>query len=430
MKFPGFLQGVTVLELAGLAPGPLCGQMLADYGARVIRIDRPATKGQVNVDQLTRGKESLALDLQSEQGKRILQKILANDRDEETNSGIPVIDVLIDTYRPGVLERLGLLPKQNALSLFRLNRPLVVARLTGYGQTGRPYAHYAGHDINYLAAAGILDITGPPGQPPTVPGNVLGDFAGLSLPAYASIVTALFAARTQRNNSTNGNSSSGGLMIVDVNIVESLRYLAQFATYAKHGPYDPAAPPSEQQEYPTIVPWNAPRGENVLEATICPYYTVYETADPGKYVTVGSLEPQFYAETLKLLFGDKGSSLPTRNNPANWTVLKSLFANKFKEFGIEYWTKKSEEFPNSCVMPVHELARPEQLPPAVVSSFISNQQQQQQQQHQQHQPVKGGFSLQPGLNSYSILNEFLGPNWRNEYGPGDYVTQWTGDSKL
>lgn len=385
------------MEMAGLAPGPLCGQMLADYGARVIRVDR-AGKSPPG-DQLTRGKESIALDLQSEPGKKIMKKILANT---DATGAAPVVDVLIDTYRPGVLERLDILPS----SAERQGRQLVVARLTGYGQTG-PYSHYAGHDINYLAASGVLDIFGPAGKPPVVPSNILGDFASLSLPAFASIVVTLFAAR-------NGTGGSGGVLTIDVNIVDSLKYMAQFATYGKYGSYDPSG---TQSEKPGPFLWTAKRGHNVLEGLATPFYTVYETAD-NRYVSVGALEPQFFDQVIKMLGIVESSLTRDRLNPSTWPSLRLLFASKFKEHDYDYWVQKSGEYPDACVMPAHKLTKPDSLPPAVVSRFTPYQQ-----NPEANASVKGGFKLPSGRDSDAVLSEFLGSNWRSVYGPGDYVTQ-------
>ncbi|VVT51627.1 uncharacterized protein SAPINGB_P003159 [Magnusiomyces paraingens] len=378
------LRGVTVIELAGLAPGPLCGQMLADYGARVIRIDR--TSVSVNPDQLTRGKQSVALDLRNPKGQEALRTMLESDK----------VDVLIDTYRPGVLERLNILPQQ------RLNgkEPLVVARLTGYGQTGE-LSNFAGHDINYLAASGVLGIVGPPNKPQAVPANILGDFAALSLPGFAAIVTALFSGLKNKNTKANNSPYT----LVDVNIVDSLKYLAQFATYSKFGPYDPKNPQGSDEPIISIVPWNQPRGLNVLEGHSCPYYTVYATKDANENVTVGALEPQFYQQFLEMVVGkDEAAKLPSRDSPANWPILKDIFAKKFKEHGIEYWKKQALKYPDSCVMPISPLAHSSEIPNQIVQFDT------------QKKDIPGGQLLTPGKDTNAVLEEFLGGSWKSKYG--------------
>lgn len=383
------LKGVTVVELAGLAPGPLCGQMLADYGARVIRVDRPSAA--INPDQLTRGKQSVALDLRHPAGQRALRAILESAR----------VDVLIDTYRPGVLERLDILPARRDPGA----QPLVVARLTGYGQTGE-LAKFAGHDINYLAASGVLGIIGPPQQPQVVPANILGDFAALALPGFAAIMTALFSGLK------NKSSHQEPYTLVDINIVDSLKYLAQFATYSKYGPYDPAATPAataEPEPFVSIVPWNAPRGLNPLEGHACPYYTVYATKDRDEYVTVGALEPQFYQKFVELIMGGDtaaAENLPDRTSPQNWQRLKEIFGAKFKEHGIEHWKQQALKYPDSCVMPIRPLAHSSEIPSQIVQ-FGGNA---------HSKGVAGGQLLTPGKDTHKVLDEFLGASWAADYG--------------
>lgn len=399
------LKAVTVIELAGLAPGPLCGQMLSDYGARVIRVDRlPSANGGFNPDQLTRGKQSISLDLRNPAGQAALRTILETDK----------VDVLIDTYRPGVLERLNILPTKRANN----KQPLVVARLTGYGQTG-PLANFAGHDINYLAEAGILSIVGPPGTPPAVPANILGDFAALSLPGFSAITTALYSGlRAQLA----GEKFKDPYTFIDVNIVSAIKYLAQFATYAKYGPYNPSHKEDTRKSpeadpvapgFVSIVPWGAPRGENVLEGYICPYYTIYETNDHG-YVTVGCLEPQFYTEFQKLVFGDDEAGLkviaqlPTRNDPQNWDSLRKIYAEQFKLKDMVHWTSQAYKYPNSCVMPVKPLAHSSEIPDQIVKIGASDS----------DSGNPRGYNLTPGKDTDRILEEFLGKDWKLIYGDG------------
>lgn len=401
------LSGVTVFELAGLAPGPLCGQILSDYGARVIRVDRPPSKSSPNVDQLTRGKQSIALNLRLPAAQAALRAIL------ETNK----VDVLLDTYRPGVLERLNILPTVRPKDA----SPLIVARLTGYGQTG-PLASFPGHDINYLAESGVLGIVGPPDSPPTVPANILGDFAALSLPGFASIMTALYSNLRSR---LSGTLSTDPYTLIDVNIVHSLKYLAQFATYAKHGPYDPReSSPSEKPNHVSIVPWDAPRGKNMLEGFVCPFYTTYKTKDSA-YITVGALEPQFYAEFLKLIFERHENrqkvidSLPDRLNPQNWNTLRRIFAHEFEKQDLQYWAAKSRQYPDSCVMPVKKIAHSSEIPDQIVQFGKGSA-----------SSLPKGFTLTPGKDTDNILNEFLGSEWKSAFGQDFAIQANLSKSKL
>lgn len=431
---PQYLKGITVLELAGLAPGPLCGQMFADYGARVIRVDRPApiaSGGDSDLsfvpptDQLTRGKESVILDLQTKRGRAILKEMLSNT---DPSNGRPIVDVLIDTYRPGVLERLDVLPFGVTASKDNLKKvsqkktsKLIVARLTGYGQTAghHPYSHFAGHDINYLAASGVLDITGSSKTPPTAPANVLGDFAGLALPGFAAVLVALLGAR----NGTDGDDDPGKennerrVEFIDVNIVESIRYLAQYASYGKYGSFNPNQDQDQDKEESESGKswwWSFDRGDNILEGSTCPYYTIYETGDVEKYVSVGALEQKFYAAFLKLMNLTDSDLLLPREDPQNWASLKLLFASKFKAHSFDYWIQKTQDSPDACVMPVHELATPDLIPDAIVSGFSVSTQHQHKLQTKPR-PVKGGHFIKPGRDSETVLDEFLGPGWQKNF---------------
>lgn len=405
------LKGVTVFELAGLAPGPLCGQMLADYGAKVVRIDRP-TQSTTNFDQLVRGKRSIAVDLRNPKGQKAIRTILESDK----------VDVLIDTYRPGVLEKLNILPEKRPEN----KPPLIVARLTGYGQEG-PLAKFAGHDLNYLAASGVLDVMGPPGKPPSIPANILGDFAGLSLPGFSAIVTALYS---NMREFISGNKSLAPYTLIDVNIVESLKYLSQFPIYIKHGGWDSTKTKEENEASKpkgAIVTWDNPRGENVLEGHVCPFYTIYETADKGKYVTVACLEPQFYDEFVKLITNnDKEaiSKLPNRLNPANWAKLKAYFQDLFSKHGFDHWEKEALKYPDSCVMPVKNLPHSSEVPRQIVEFKESSE----GAQDDGIDRTKSGYVLRTGKDTNEVLSEFLGSNWKSEFG-SDFATQ-ARDEKL
>lgn len=402
------LKGITVFELAGLAPGPLCGQIFSDYGARVIRIDRAAP---FNPDQLTRGKQSIALNLQHKNAQSALRSILETDK----------VDVLIDPYRPGVLERLNILPTSRPNNA----SPLVVARLTGYGQSG-PLAKFAGHDINYLAESGILDIIGPPNKPPTVPANILGDFAALALPAFSAILTALYS--NLRSKTSGQKLSTQPYTLIDVNIVNSLKYLGQFATYAKYGPHDPKQlGATSSPGYVSIVPWCAPRGQNVLEGFECPYYTIYETSD-SQYITVGALEPQFYSEFQKLVFGDTNEALqtiqnlPDRDDPKTWDTLRDIYTKEFKKKDITHWKAQVAKYPDSCVMPVKQLTHSSAIPDQIVDFAKPTTHVGPKIGPNFKLGTPRGFMLTPGKDTFSVLDEFLGAGWKDTFGT-DFATQ-------
>lgn len=446
---PQYLQHLTVLEMAGLAPGPLCGQMFADYGARVIRIDRaksPAAARAENPDTLTRGKQSLALNLKLAEGKAVLAALLAH----------PDVNVLVDTYRPGVLERIvDLDAVAAARAQAKTATPLVVVRLTGYGQD----SPLAGHDLNYIAKAGLLSALGTEGTPPMPPINVLGDFASLALPAFAAVLVALYGHASDKSASTNDSSSNNDnanaqseqkVVQIDVNIVESLRYLAQFVSFARYN--------TETAMYRS----DAPRGQNILDGQACPFYTVYETANAGEYLSVGALEPQFYTSFLDFLGFKAGGHNTTNANPkdtkpiegidevlpnrfdrANWPLLRTLFQHRLKQQPLAHWAARASRFPDACVMPVEPLAPPHLIPDAIVTGFGSSTSHGKQPQSsvgldasktsppspgiggsKRGDTVTGkGQILAPGTHSYVVLSELLGPCWQENYGPGDYVYQ-------
>jgi alpha-methylacyl-CoA racemase len=238
------LKGLRVVEMAGLAPVPLAGMILADFGAAVIRVDKP---NMPSVDTMARNKRSIAVNLKHKAGVKIVQDLCCN------------ADVLIEPYRPGVMEKLGLGP-QHCLSL---NPRLVYARLTGFGQTG-PLSHHAGHDINYLAISGVLSMLGRKDSSPVPPINLLADFAGGSLMCVVGVLMALL----ERTHSNRGQ-------VVDAAMVDGVAYLSSFL-FNSH----------------KIGIWTGDRGTNLLDSG-AHFYDTYQTSD-GKYMSVGALEPQFY----------------------------------------------------------------------------------------------------------------------------------------
>ncbi|XP_006875453.1 PREDICTED: alpha-methylacyl-CoA racemase [Chrysochloris asiatica] len=243
------LRGVCVVELAGLAPGPLCGMILSDFGAQVLRVDRPGSAGDVS--HLARGKRSLILDLKRPQGTEVLRRLCSR------------ADVLLEPFRCGVMEKLQLGPEV----LLRDNPKLIYARLSGFGQSGR-LSTAAGHDINYLALSGVLSKIGS-GEQLYAPLNLLADFGGGGLMCTLGILLALFE-RTR----------SGKGQVIDANMVEGTAYLSSFLWKTHKAGL-----------------WDRPRGQNLLDGG-APFYTTYRTAD-GQFMAVGAIEPQFYELLIK-----------------------------------------------------------------------------------------------------------------------------------
>jgi alpha-methylacyl-CoA racemase len=262
----GPLRGVRVLELAGIGPAPFCAMLLADMGAEVIRVDRPggAQAGnpvQPHLDLLNRGRRSLMLDLKNPAGSSALLRL------------VDTADVLIEGFRPGVAERLGIGPE----ACHERNPRLVYGRMTGWGQDG-PLAARAGHDINYIALAGALGLMGAADGPPAIPVNLLGDFGGGGMLLAFGVLCAVLEART-----------SGRGQVVDASIVDGTALL----TTIIHGMRAQGL-------------WTDRRGENMLDGG-AHFYGVYECAD-HRYISIGAIEPQFYRELLDLLglAGDAG----------------------------------------------------------------------------------------------------------------------------
>lgn len=320
------LRGVRVVELAGLAPGPFCGMVLADFGARVVRVDRLGSVGDVSL--LARGKRSLLLDLKRPQGAAVLRRMCAR------------ADVLLDPFRSGVMEKLQLGPA----TLLQDNPKLIYARLSGFGQSGS-FSKAAGHDINYLALSGVLSKIGRSGENPYPPLNLLADFGGGGLMCTLGIVLALFE-RTR----------SGQGQVIDANMVEGTAYLSSFLWKTQH----------------TWL-WGQPRGQNMLDGG-APFYTTYKTAD-GEFMAVGAIEPQFYELLLKGL-GLESDELPAQMSVADWPEMKKKFADVFAKKTKAEWCRIFDGT-DACVTPVltfeealHHSHNRER------ASFITNEEQQ------------------------------------------------------
>ena len=275
----GVLQGVTIIELAGIGPAPFCGMMLADHGARVIRVERPGTSGRFgdgsNRDILNRNRERIELDLKNPAAIAQLKQLVTS------------ADALIEGFRPGVLERLGLGPEV----LLELNPKLVIGRMTGWGQDG-PMAPLAGHDINYIALSGALHSYGRAGEKPTFPINAVGDFGGGGMLLAFGVVAAMLHAR-----------GGGTGQVVDAAMVDGAAVLSAM-TYSFLGNGQ----------------WRDERGVNLLDGG-SHFYDTYETSD-GKWISLGSIEPQFYALLLEKIGMTDDPDFAQQMNPAQWAPLK------------------------------------------------------------------------------------------------------------
>lgn len=303
MSGPPPLQGIKVLEFAGLAPGPFAGMLLADAGASVLRVDRIPGG---STDVLARRKSSLAVNLKDPKGIALVKQIIAS----------APIDVLIDPFRPGVLEKLGLGPDV----LLGINPRLVYGRMTGFRRDGK-YAAMAGHDINYLAVSGALSMLGRGGQNPHPPINILGDFAGGGANLYQGVLLALLAR---------GRSGKG--QVVEANMVDGASYLATFPRLMRHLPMG-----------------HKERGTNMLDGG-CPWYDTYETRDGG-FMSVGALEPQFFTELMKGLgLGDEGWD-DKRADEDLWPELKRTMTGIFLTKTRAEWEKVFDGT-DACCAPV------------------------------------------------------------------------------
>ncbi len=307
----GPLSGIKVIELAGIGPGPFAAMLLADMGADVIRVDRagavrPGAAGP-SWDLLNRGRRSIGVDLKSVDGVEAVLRLVER------------ADVLIEGFRPGVTERLGIGPD----ACLARNAKLVYGRMTGWGQDG-PYAHAAGHDINYIALAGALHPIGRAGEAPVPPLNLLGDFGGGSMFLIAGLLAAVIEA---------GRSGQG--QVVDAAMVDGAALLTtMFHAMAAIGG------------------WSEERGTNLLDSG-AHFYDVYQCAD-GEYVSIGSLEPQFYAE-LRRLAGLDDAAFDNQLDRSAWPDLKARMAEVFRTKTRDEWCALMEHT-DVCFAPVLSLS--------------------------------------------------------------------------
>ena len=302
----GPLSGIRVLEFESIGPAPFAGMLLADMGADVLVVDRPATtdlglKRERWYDVMMRGKRSVTLDLKKKDSSQAALELLAH------------ADALIEGMRPGVMERLGLGPDE----ALKRNPKLVYGRMTGWGQDG-PLAPRAGHDINYIALAGVLHAFGRKGEAPVPPLNLVGDFGGGGMLLGFGVACALLEA-----------SRSGRGQVVDAAMVDGASLLAaMFAGFLKAGT------------------WSEQRGENILD-TGAPWYNVYETRD-GKHVSIGSIESRFFDELVSRL-GLR--DVPPQHDRARWPEMRSLLEKAFKSKTRDEWCKVFEGS-DACFAPV------------------------------------------------------------------------------
>jgi alpha-methylacyl-CoA racemase len=307
----GPLSGVRIVEFAGIGPAPFCAMALADLGADVVRLDRlprPRTGPPKGVDALTvgilgRGRRSVGVDLKHPEGRAVALELVDS------------ADALVEGFRPGVMERLGLGPQE----CLERNPRLVYGRLTGWGQDG-PYAQSAGHDLNYIALAGALAPVGRRGEPPVPPLNLVGDFAGGGLLLAFGIAAALVEA---------GRSGSG--QVVDAAMVDGSAYLMtmMYELLGRGG-------------------WVEERESNPNDGG-APFYDVYETAD-GEYVSIAAMEPQFYAELLDRV-GLADAELPAQWDREHWPLLSRRLAAVFRTRTREEWCALLEGG-DACFAPV------------------------------------------------------------------------------
>ncbi|MEU6375811.1 CaiB/BaiF CoA-transferase family protein [Streptomyces sp. NPDC046909] len=303
----GPLVGLRVLEIASLAPAPFACTLLADLGAEVLRVDRTTDVNPAGArapDPLARGRRSVAVDLKHPDGGALVRQLAAR------------ADVLVEGFRPGVAERLGIGPDTCRAT----NPRLVYGRMTGWGQHG-PLAPRAGHDINYIAVSGALGLMGPADRPPVPPVNLVGDFGGGGMLLAIGILAALY----ERERSGQGQ-------VVDAAMVDGAALLttAMFGLRAAGS-------------------WSRERGKNLLDGG-APFYTTYETADGG-HVAVGPLEARFYAELLDGLGLSDDPGLPDQYDEARWPELRQRLAAAFKQRTRDEWAAHFEHT-DACVTPV------------------------------------------------------------------------------
>jgi alpha-methylacyl-CoA racemase len=303
----GPLSGLRIIELAGIGPGPFAAMMLADHGAEVIRIDRPGARIDTR-DPLLRSRRLIGVDLKSAEGKAKVIDL------------VKTADGLIEGFRPGVTERLGLGPDV----LLADNPRLVYGRMTGWGQTG-PYAHAAGHDINYIALAGALHTYGRAGEKPTPPINMIGDFGGGGMMLAFGMVSALLHAQ-----------KTGQGQVIDTAMTDGAAVLMSMIWGFRANGI-----------------WSDDRGTNMLD-TGAHFYDTYETSD-GKWISIGSIEPQFYAELRARAGLVEDKDFDAQMDRSQWPALKAKLTALFLTKTRDQWCALME-MTDICFAPVLSMA--------------------------------------------------------------------------
>ena len=298
------LDGIKILEFAGIGPGPFCGMLLSDLGADVVRIDRPGVMS-AGVGPVTgRGRRSIALDLKSNEGRDTALALIEK------------ADALFEGFRPGVMERLGLGPETS----LKRNSALVYGRMTGWGQNG-PLSQSAGHDINYIGISGFLGSIGRPGTPAAPPLNIVGDYGGGALFLAMGLLAGILRAR-----------ATGEGQVIDAAISDGTALLmAMFHDLLDSGQ------------------WSDRRGTNVLDGA-APFYDTYECAD-GHYVTIGSMEPQFYALLLEALGLQDDPQFADQMDQGKWPAMKTRLIEIFRSKPRDEWVALMEAT-DICFAPV------------------------------------------------------------------------------
>jgi alpha-methylacyl-CoA racemase len=343
MTRKGPLNGIKVIELAGIGPAPYAGQLLSDYGADVIVVDRPGASMPKAIDG--RGKRSIILDLKKPEAIAALLEMVKG------------ADILIEGLRPGVTERMGIGPD----ACHGVNPKLIYGRMTGWGQSG-PFSQMAGHDINYVGMTGVLNAIGKDGQPPVPPLNMIGDFGGGSM----FLITGILAALLER-------AQTGQGMIVDAAIVDGTNSLMSFV----HGMAGNGQ-------------WCVQREANLLDGA-APYYRCYKTSD-AKFMAVGCIEPQFFAlmmEELPITLEEYGGQNDIARWPEQHKLLEDIFASQTRDHweGIFALT-------DACVTPVLDYVEAAQHPANVARQGLVKQD---QWTHPQ---------IAPRLSSQELASEF------------------------
>jgi alpha-methylacyl-CoA racemase len=304
----GALEGVRIVEMAGLGPVPFAGMMLADHGAEVIRVERHGvTHREQQIDLLSRSRKIIRIDLKYDSGRQVVRELIRG------------VDGIIEGFRPGVMERLGLGP----VELIAENSRLVYGRMTGWGQSG-PCAAAAGHDINYIALSGALHAIGRAGAKPTPPLNLLGDFGGGGmLLAFGMVAALLSAGRTGRGQVIDCAMTDGVALLMTM--IWSMCATGQ---------------------------WRDERGMNILDSG-APFYEVYECAD-GRYVSIGSIEPKFFALLLRRLEIEDDMADQQFDRSA-WPTIRARIAARFMTRSRDEWCRIMEHS-DACFAPVLSLA--------------------------------------------------------------------------